>query len=99
MAKLYSLDRAITCVQQHNSGIRDVQGHDVTAWVVHFDPQRIAPDDIMEKLTTVSEVLRIVYWQPGTLFVIRKPTLPPITALELRPLSLVEPRTVSGRHT
>jgi hypothetical protein len=99
MVKLYSVDRAVTYVQQHNSGIRDVQGHDVTGWVVHFNAQLIALDDIMEKLTRVSEVLRIVQWQPGTLFVIRKPTLPPITALELQPLRLVEPRTVSGRHT
>jgi len=98
MKELFSVDRAVTYIRSHNSGIRDSAGIEISGWLVHYETQHISLDDVMEKLTRVSEVLRIVQWEPGSLFVIRKPPNPPITVLEPHPRELADLRTVSGRH-
>jgi hypothetical protein len=98
MSDLFYVDNAVTYVRPHNLGVQDIAGHDVSGWIVQYDPQQISLDDAMEKLTKVYEVLRIVQWEPGILFVIRKPVDIPFTALELQPAAVTERRPSSRRH-
>ena len=98
MSDLFYSDDAITYVQPHATDVRHIYGSNVTGWLVKYDPQDKPLDDVMEKLTKVSEVLIITQLTPGHLFAIRKPLDLAPSVLGPNPLAGNTTRQRAGRH-
>jgi hypothetical protein len=98
LSTLYHADESVALVVHHDAGIRDHQGNPVAGWVVHYNAQQTTLDDMMEKLTKIPEVLRIVQWTVGMLFVIRKPPDFPIPAPEPTPETPSTPQCSRFKH-
>ena len=96
MAELLLIDRSVSYVQAHTSGAPDSQGNEIAGWHVQYETHQTHLDDIMEKLTRIPEVSRVVQWQPGALFVIRKPPDLPLRALEPRSPDFSELETIQS---